>query len=413
MSQQSDRDDRVDDAGRVPDEESLVDDEEAEEPRPSRWKRFVGFFRNDHRYVYLGTSVFAVFGLWLLGFAGLAFSFLRVTPALEGLVRGICLVWLAFSLVALIVKLTHWTSYEATALKRPGVVAASRWCSYVVWAAVVVIFWDRVVLGFASIYADAVSSASNPSDFIGGAIYMVHESRSMYVQGISTTLELAIFGTAIAFVFALLLVFLRIQEPGRSDNDAVKFVKTVARDFAELYSTVIRGTPMMVQGLIIYTFGFSVVRGMGFSVTEVTQIWTYFRAGLVIISINSTAYIMEALRGGIEAVDPGQAEAARSLGLTQWQAMTKVVFPQGIRNAIPALSNEIVINIKDSSVLSVVGVFDLMFATTTVAGIYYRQMEVYVVAALIYLLMTFVATRILNWISHKLDVGDISTASSN
>ena len=75
-----------------------------------------------------------------------------------------------------------------------------------------------------------------------------------------------------------------------------------------------------------------------------------------------------------------------------------------MRNAIPALSNEVVINIKDSSVLSVVGVFDLMFATTTVAGIYYRQMEVYVVAALIYLLMTYIATRILTWISKKLDV---------
>ena len=194
------------------------------------------------------------------------------------------------------------------------------------------------------------------------------------------------------------------EKPGRSDNDFVKFLKTVGRDFAEVYSTIVRGTPMMVQGLIIYSFGFSVVRGMGYSVSEVTHVWTYFRAGLVIISLNSTAYIMEALRGGIEAVDPGQAEAARSLGLTQWQAMTKVVFPQGVRNAIPALSNEVVINIKDSSVLSVVGVFDLMFATTTVAGIYYRQMEVYVVAALIYLLMTYIATRILTWISKKLDV---------
>ena len=81
---------------------------------------------------------------------------------------------------------------------------------------------------------------------------------------------------------------------------------------------------------------------------------------------------MEVLRGGIESIDPGQAEAARSLGLSQWQAMRKVVFPQGIKNAIPALTNELIINIKDSSVLCVVGVSDLMFMTRSVAGIYYK-----------------------------------------
>ncbi|MCH4052876.1 MAG: amino acid ABC transporter permease [Atopobiaceae bacterium] len=394
----------LDDEGAIEGVAEEVADEEVEERRPSALRRFGSFLRRDHRYVFLGTDVFAAFGLWLLSFPVSALGFIAGGSVADVACRAILCAWLAVSLLAFAVKATHWGSYETTFLKRPSAMRVERICSYVVWAVVLVVAYDRIVLGFASIWQYATTTSSNPSDFISSATYMVYASRSMYAQGISTTLELAIFGTAIAFVFALLLVFLRIQEPGRSDNDFVKFLKTVGRDFAEVYSTIVRGTPMMVQGLIIYSFGFSVVRGMGYSVSEVTHVWTYFRAGLVIISLNSTAYIMEALRGGIEAVDPGQAEAARSLGLTQWQAMTKVVFPQGVRNAIPALSNEVVINIKDSSVLSVVGVFDLMFATTTVAGIYYRQMEVYVVAALIYLLMTYIATRILTWISKKLDV---------
>ena len=102
------------------------------------------------------------------------------------------------------------------------------------------------------------------------------------------------------------------------------------------------------------------------------------------------------------AVDAGQMEAARSLGMTHWQAMRKVVFPQGIKNAIPALTNELIINIKDSSVLSVIGVFDLMYATTTVAGVYYRQMEVYCVALVVYLILTLVASRLLEAFGKKL-----------
>ena len=149
--------------------------------------------------------------------------------------------------------------------------------------------------------------------------------------------------------------------------------------------------------------GFMVFRSMGYTVSETRQIWSYFVAGLVIVTVNSTAYSMEALRGGIEAVDPGQAEAARSLGLSQWQAMTKVVFPQGIKNAVPALSNELVVNIKDSSVLSVIGVFDLMFSTTTVAGIYYRQLEVYVIATICYLILTMIASKLLSMLAKRLD----------
>ena len=216
------------------------------------------------------------------------------------------------------------------------------------------------------------------------------------------TIELALFGTLIAFVLALLLVFLRIQTPDRSDNDFVRFLKTVGNGFARLYSTVIRGTPMMVQGLIIYYAGFGLVRGFGLSISETQAIWSFFVAGLTTVSCCSAAYMAEVLRASIEAIDAGQTEAARSLGLSQWQAMRKVVFPQGVKNAIPAISNEFIINIKDSSVLSVIGVFDLMYATTSVAGIYFKQMELYVLTAVTYLVLTLVANKLLSFLSARL-----------
>ena len=208
----------------------------------------------------------------------------------------------------------------------------------------------------------------------------------------------------IAFVLAILLVFCRVQQIDRPDNDLTRFLKVVGGGFARFYSTIVRGTPMMVQGCIIYYGVFNLLRATTLSVTQINGIWTTFIAGLVTISLNSCAYMMEVLRGGIESVDPGQAEAARSLGLSQWQAMSKVVFPQGIKNAIPGLSNELVVNIKDSSVLSVIGTFDLMFASRTVAGIYYQNFQANLVAAVVYLMLTLIASHLLGILARRLDV---------
>jgi putative lysine transport system permease protein len=259
----------------------------------------------------------------------------------------------------------------------------------------------------------ALAQDKNPNDFMGSIVYMLDKSLNIIAQGVLITVELSVFGTLIAFVLAILLVFLRIQKIDRSDNDAVRFFKTLGCEFAKLYSTIVRGTPMMVQGMLIYFLGFNVLKGTGMTVSEIGGVWSTFVAGLVTISLNSTAYMMEVLRGGIEAVDSGQTEAARSLGLTQWQAMSKVVFPQGIKNAIPALSNELVVNIKDSSVLSVIGVFDLMFATKTVVGIYFKQVELYVVAAVIYLCLTMVASWLLGKFAKHLSVEPVTVLSTS
>ena len=367
--------------------------------------RIASFISRDHRYVLLGTSAIAFIGMCLSSQARPAMSFLANAFTVELVMYYLLAAWLVVAAAGLLFKLTHWNTYaQAAPFAKPAVARALRIGSYAVCAITAVLFVDRAVMGFASAWSAASASSTMPDDMLTQVLYMFQQGKQTYLTGIATTIELAVFGTVIAFFLAILLVAVRIMEIDRSDNDAVRFAKKVGVGFAKFYSTVVRGTPMLVQGVIVYYLGFGVVSSFGMSITEVNAIWSRFIAGLVVVSLNSTAYMMEVLRGGIESVDPGQMEAARSLGMSQWQAMLKVVFPQGIKYAIPGLSNELVINIKDSSVLSVIGVFDLAFAASTVAGIYYKQLNAYLVAAVFYLIMTAVASWLLGLFAKRMNV---------
>lgn len=328
--------------------------------------RLASLIKADHRYVYLGTSVIAALGLAFSQRNPTPLSFLAPTGVFQDCLWAILWAWIVVSAAALVTKLMHWNDYrQKSPFASERCRRSARLGSYVVVAIAAIFFIDRCVMSFIDLVQVSIVSDSNPSDFLSSLVYMTYKSGDFFIRGIEITIALATFGTVIAFFLALLFVFLRIQTFDRVDNDPVRFFKSIGRGFTTVYSTIVRGTPMMVQGLLIYYAGFTVLRGMGFETAQANQIWSTFTAGLVTISLNSTAYMMEVLRGGIESIDPGQAEAARSLGLSQWQAMRKVVFPQGIKNAIPALTNELIINIKDSSVLSVIGVFDLMYAATT------------------------------------------------
>ena len=388
-----------------------------ETPSAGPLARLVRFVTEDHRYVLLGTSAIAAIGLWFANQPRSPRSFLAGAYGVEVALYWVLVAWLVLSAAALVLKLVRWKDYASVSpLCRRPFVSVVRWLSYVVWAIVVVFFLDRVVMGLANVVDVSLAQDRNPSDFLGSIIYMLDKSAGIIGKGVAVTVELSVFGTIIAFFLAILLVFLRIQTVDRCDNDAVRFLKVLGRGFAKTYSTVVRGTPMMVQGMLIYFTGFALFRNTGMTVSEVGAVWSTFVAGLVTISLNSTAYMMEVLRGGIEAVDPGQTEAARSLGLSQWKTMVKVVFPQGVKNAIPALSNELVVNIKDSSVLSVIGVFDLMFATKSVAGIYFKQIELYAVAAVVYLCLTMIAGWLLGRFARHLSVEPtpvLSTSDAN
>ena len=367
----------------------------------------------DFRYVYLGGSLVALLGLSLLYGGAHPLSFLT-TANVPGMVCSVIFwAFLAFSAVALAVKLTHWKDYSGTVMKRPAVVRASRWASYPVAAACILVLIDRVLLRFVYTVQMCAGLEKNPQSFGASMIYMSLKGKDILLTGIWTTIRIALLGTGIAFILAILMVFLRIQEPDKRDNDAIKALKWLASHFARLYVFVIRGTPMMVQALIFYYFGFNLFKRTNMTVTEINHVWSFFISGLCTVSLNSTAYLTEVLRGGILAVDRGQTEAARSLGMSNWQTMIKVVFPQAVKNSIPAIGNEFIINIKDSSVLSVIGVIDLMYATKTVSGIYFRSLEIYCVAAILYLVLTWLSSLLLRWLGKKLDMPVRGVPSSN
>lgn len=376
-------------------------------------RRLADFFQKDRRYGYLTGTILAALCLLMGRSAPSELSFLGEKGVLLYALAAVCGVFAVFAFAALIVKLTHWRSYAGTVFKKPVMLKLARYLYWLVTAAFLIAVTDRIVLGFVSLARQSTAAESNPRGFLASMIYMFWKGRSMFALGVWTTVRIALFGTAVAFVLAMLLVTLRILKPVRQDNDFARFCKKLGGGFSKIYITVIRGTPMMVQALIIYYAGFGLLKNSNMTITEINYLWSAFMAGLITVSLNSTAYLAEVLRGGIESIDIGQTEAARSLGMTSWQTLIKVVFPQAVKNSIPAIGNEFIINIKDSSVLSVIACFDLMFATTSVVGIYYRQLEVYCIAAITYLILTYLSSLIMKVIAKKLDTPAKELPSSN
>lgn len=149
---------------------------------------------------------------------------------------------------------------------------------------------------------------------------------------------------------------------------------------------------MIVQAMVIY-YG-SMQLGLRMPVLA---------AAVFIVSINTGAYMAEIIRGGIISVDKGQKEAAHAIGMTHWQSMIYVVLPQAVRNIMPSIGNEFVVNIKDSSVLNVISVNELFFMSKSAAGTYLRYFEVFFITACIYLVLTFTVTRLLRLLERKMD----------
>ncbi len=200
-----------------------------------------------------------------------------------------------------------------------------------------------------------------------------------FLKGAWYTLELSFFGVLLGTLLGVALALMRIS--------SLWPLKLVATAYIEL----IRGTPMLVQVFIIY-----------YGLTSFGINLTAFMAGVIALTINSSAYMAEVFRAGIEAIDKGQAEAARSLGMTKTMSLRYIVLPQAFRNMLPAIGNEFVIIIKDSSLISVVGISELMYAARTVQGATYLPMEPLLVAAAIYFVMTFTISRLLAWLERRL-----------
>lgn len=213
----------------------------------------------------------------------------------------------------------------------------------------------------------------------------------MFLRGAGITLLVSIIGTVAGTIIGLLVGIIRTIPIPEKKSKRI-FLKTI-NWFLAAYIEFFRGTPMIVQAMVIY-YG----TALAFEINI-----DRMAAALFIVSINTGAYMSEIVRGGIISIDKGQFEAAQAIGMTHLQTMTNVVLPQVIRNILPATGNEFVINIKDTSVLNVISVSELFFQSKSIAGNNFRYFETFAITCLLYFIMTFAITRILRIIEKKLD----------
>ena len=235
-----------------------------------------------------------------------------------------------------------------------------------------------------------------PSTFFGWVGYIFGQYGGMFLRGTGVTLIIAISGTVLGFAVGLLVAIARTLPVRREDGLARRILLTALRWLLGIYIEVFHGTPMIVQAMVIYYGAASL---LGVAMPALT-------AGIFIVTINTGAYMAEIVRGGIISIDKGQTEAAHSIGMTHWQTMTSVVLPQAIRNIMPSIGNEFVVNIKDSSVLNVISVSELFFISKSAAGTFYRYFEVFFITAAIYFVLTFTVTRLLRLLERRMDGPD-------
>lgn len=231
------------------------------------------------------------------------------------------------------------------------------------------------------------------SGFFEWVLFLAKSYAPLLLRGAGVTLLLALSGTLVGFLIGLGVGVVR-SIPCRREDGAVKYVLLkIVRGILSIYIEVFRSTPMIVQAMVIY---YGIAQLFALTLNQLL-------AGFLIVSVNTGAYLAEIVRGGIQSVDPGQREAAQAIGMTHTQTMLHVVLPQAIRNVLPALGNEFVVNIKDTSVLNVISVSELFFISKSAAGTYYKYFEVFFITSVIYFIMTFATTRLLRLLEKKMD----------
>lgn len=207
---------------------------------------------------------------------------------------------------------------------------------------------------------------------------------SFFLKGIKITILISLIGVALGSILGAFVALMKLSK--------IKIISWIA----SIYIEILRGTPMLVQVFIVF---FGITAALGLDISALV-------CGTIALVINSSAYIAEIIRAGITAVDKGQIEAARSLGLNYRQTMKSVIMPQAIKNILPALGNEFVTLIKESSIVSTIGVGEIMFNAQVVQGISFDPFTPLLVAAALYFVLTFVLTRIMNMIEGRLNASD-------
>ena len=220
-----------------------------------------------------------------------------------------------------------------------------------------------------------------------------------YLNGIQNTLILALVATLLGCIIGFVCGILNTIPCAKTDPPVKRFFIKLIRVIVRIYVEVFRGTPMMLQAVFIYY-------GLPYFTGNAVQWPSVWMAAILVVSINTGAYMAESVRGGIISIDPGQTEGAKAIGMTHVQTMTSVILPQALRNIMPQIGNNLIINIKDSCVLSVIGLAELLYKTKAAAGALYMNFETYTITMIMYFIMTFTCSRILRRLENKMDGPD-------
>jgi len=206
--------------------------------------------------------------------------------------------------------------------------------------------------------------------------------KMFYLIGVKNTILIAILSVFLGLILGNILALMKI-----SRNKILNLISTAYIEF-------LRGTPLLVQVYIIFY-------GLNLDIPE-------FFAGVLALSLNSGAYVAEIIRSGIQSIDKGQMEAARSLGMPYSMAMRYIIIPQAFRNILPALGNEFIVVIKESAIVSVIGIHELMYKAYTIRGNTYKPFLPLFIAAIIYFILTFSLSRGMSRVERRLRAGDKS-----
>lgn len=206
------------------------------------------------------------------------------------------------------------------------------------------------------------------------------EYGSFFITGAKYTLILSLLSVVFGIIIGGILALMKISK------------NKIAKAIATVYIEFIRGTPLLVQLYIIF---------LAFDLESIT-------AGIIALSINSAAYVAEIIRSGIEGIDDGQMEASRSLGMSHWTGMRYIIIPQAFKNILPVLGNEFIAIIKESSIISVIGVAELMYSTNNVRAATYQNIGPLAVVAIIYFIITFTISKLMVRLERRLSVSDKS-----
>ena len=219
---------------------------------------------------------------------------------------------------------------------------------------------------------------------------------SLYISGIEKTLILALVATVIGCIIGFICGVLNTIPCGKNDSPVKRFFVGLVRVIVRIYVEVFRGTPMMLQAVFIYY-------GLPYFTNNAVTFQSEWTAAILVVSVNTGAYMAESVRGGIISIDPGQTEGATAIGMTHVQTMTSVILPQALRNIMPQIGNNFIINVKDTSVMFIIGFSEFFAAHRAAVGASYLYFPSATVEMVGYLTMTLLASFLLRLVEKKLD----------